>query len=83
MGQGIFKQIQKGNTFEYKKLTLKTVKEVIWEVYDSERSNTIKELNKLTTINSSQLDVIKDLIYSDLDEDFILAKEIINNLKNK
>lgn len=84
MGKGIFEQIQNGNIHNYSgKITSRQLKEALDAVYGGERFNISEELDNLTNIDQSQLNIIRELLYSKLEEDFVLAKELINILKTK
>lgn len=80
--RGLYQQLQEANTFNYSKFSLLTLKEVLDEVYTTERSLIRVELDNLKDITEEQFNHIKTLLYSELTEDYTLAKEIINNLKN-
>lgn len=81
MGEGIFEQMKKGNVYHYKHLTKRTLLESLDTIFKSERYKLVNKLESLNNISYDQAETIKTLIYSELDEDFILAKQIINTLK--
>lgn len=84
MGEGIFHQMQKGNIYNYNKLTKDDLSKVIYEIFRGpELKGLLNDLYYNKSFNNAQKDNIKRLLRSELEDDYILGEEIINTLKNK
>lgn len=79
MGEGIYQQMQKSNIHSYGELTHKSLIRVLNDLYRGpERKILLDKLNE-SKFTVEQKVNLKYLIDSELEDDFNIAKEIINN----